>query len=38
MKKRINFIIHNAIIHPIMALLPEKLAYKFHDWHGATLN
>lgn len=38
MKTRINFIIHNLIVHPIMAFLPEEMAYKFHDWHGEKLD
>lgn len=25
-------IVHHVIAHPLMAVLPRKQGYKFHDW------
>jgi hypothetical protein len=34
MKQWLKDFIHNAIIHPLMILLPEKFATRFHDWNA----
>lgn len=28
---------HNVVVHPLMMLLPTKIATRFHDWHASHL-
>jgi hypothetical protein len=32
------WVVHNAIAHPIIAFIPFKWAFDFHDWTSRKIN